>query len=219
LLRTFFGGAQQMERPSTPRNLSGSARTPRYSSGWKHMLKHFRETDGLRVLDIGVTSPSNINYLTSLGHSIYIADLLVEAAKPEWLKPGADEDADPEFDVESFARENLKFADRRFDAILLWDAVDYLPEPLVAPVIDALYKALDPGGLVLAFFHTTSSGPETDYCRFNLTDHEEVLMQPGPDYPIKRVYNNRSIERLLFRYSSYKFLLARDNIREVIIYK
>ena len=182
------------------------------------MLKHFRELDGLRVLDIGVTSPSNINYLTSLGHSIYIADLLVEAAKPEWQIPGRDGEA-PTFDVEGFARENLNFAGRRFDAILLWDAVDFLPESLVGPVIESVFDVLDPGGLILAFFHTSAQGPESEYCRFNLTDHEEVEMQPGPEYPIRRIYNNRSIERLLFKFSSYKFLLARDKIREVIIYK
>jgi hypothetical protein len=44
-------------------------------------------------------------------------------------------------------------------------------------------------------------------------------MQPGPDYRIRRIYNNRSIERILSKFSSYKFLLARDNIREVIIYR
>jgi len=181
------------------------------------MLKHFRELDGLRVLDIGVTSPSNINYLTSLGHSIYIADLLVEASKPEWLIPGED-GAEPTFDAVGFARDNLHFAGRRFDAILLWDVVDYLPEALVVPVIERIHEVLDPGGLVLAFFHTSMVGPETNYCRFCLTDHEEVLMQPGPDYPIRRIYNNRSIERLLSKFSSYKFLLARDNIREVIIH-
>jgi SAM-dependent methyltransferase len=195
-----------------------SSRIPRYSSGWKHMLKHFREQDGLRVLDIGVTSPSNINYLTSLGHSIYIADLLVEAAKPEWLLP-SEAGSEPTLNIEGYARENLHFAGRRFDAILLWDVVDFLPEALVAPVIQHVHEVLDPGGLMLAFFHTRADGPEAEYCRFNLTDHEEVEMQPGPDYPIRRIYNNRGIERLLSSFSSYKFLLARDNLREVIVYR
>jgi 2-polyprenyl-3-methyl-5-hydroxy-6-metoxy-1,4-benzoquinol methylase len=220
VFRTFFGNASSstVERPNSAKNMHGQNRQRRYSSGWKHMLKHFHELDGLRVLDVGVTSPNNINYLTNMGHSIYLSDLLIEATKPEWIVPGEDGEA-PGIDVEGFRKENLQFADRRFDAILLWDTVDFLPEPLVAPVLDRLHEVLDPGGLILAFFHTSMQGPEADYYRFNLTDHEEVEMQPGPDYRIRRVYNNRHIERLLHKYSAYKFLLARDNIREVIIHK
>jgi hypothetical protein len=35
---------------------------------------------GLRVLDIGSTSPTNINFLTELGQSVYMADLVEEAS-------------------------------------------------------------------------------------------------------------------------------------------
>ena len=53
-------------------------------------MKHLQTQDSLRILDIGPTSSTNINYITSLGHSIYMASVVDEASKPEWLTPGED---------------------------------------------------------------------------------------------------------------------------------
>ena len=63
-------------------------RSQRHSRGWKDILDHLKASDGLRVLDFGATSPANINYLTALGHSVYMANIVQDAAKPEWLRPG-----------------------------------------------------------------------------------------------------------------------------------
>ena len=57
-------------------------------NGKKQLQKHLKSRESLRVLDIGPTSSTNINYVTSLGHSIYMANLVEEAAKPEWSTPG-----------------------------------------------------------------------------------------------------------------------------------
>ena len=55
---------------------AGGSRVPRHSSGWKELLKHLSTRESLHVLDIGPTSSTNINYITSLGHSIYMANLV-----------------------------------------------------------------------------------------------------------------------------------------------
>ena len=55
----------------------------------------------LRVIDVGYTSPSNINYLTSLGQSVYMANLVHDAYDGEWKK-GVDEDGNEIWDVEGF---------------------------------------------------------------------------------------------------------------------
>src|SRR5271165_5511487 len=111
--------------------VSGSA-TPntgpkllRHSGGWGALRKRLTGEEGLRVLDIGSTSPANINYLTSLGHSVYMADLVEDAFTGEWLK-GTDEDGKQVWDVEGFTRQNLQFSGRSFDMVLLWTALDYL---------------------------------------------------------------------------------------------
>ena len=59
-------------------------RVQRYSSAWCSLRKRVQSEPGLRVIDIGYTSPTNINYLNSLGHSVFMADLDHKACKRNW---------------------------------------------------------------------------------------------------------------------------------------
>ena len=93
-------------------------RVPRHSGGWGTLRKRLAGEEGLRVLDIGSTSPTNINYLTSLGHSVYMADLVEDAFTGDWLR-GTDEDGKQVWDVEGFTKQNLHFSGRTFDMVLL----------------------------------------------------------------------------------------------------
>ena len=101
--------------------------------------------------------------------------------------------------------------------MLLWTALDYLPEALVEPVVLRLYEATNPGGQVLAFFHTRTRGEETARCRFHITDSDDVEMQMAQQFPIQRAFTNRSIERLFAAWSGYRQFLAKDSVSEVII--
>jgi hypothetical protein len=101
-----------------------TGRPPRHSRGWAEVRGYLQQADSLRVLDFGSTSPSNINYLTKLGHSVYMANVVQDATKPEWLKPAQlfdEKGVEPEFDVDRFVAANLDFSGRDFDIILLWD--------------------------------------------------------------------------------------------------
>ncbi len=215
-MRKLFGGS---DSPGTTRGTSkGSSadRVPRHSSGWKELLKHLREEDSLRILDIGPTSSTNINFITSIGHSIYMANLVEEAAKPEWMTP-AQTDEPARFDVDRFLATNLNFSGRIFDIVILWDTADYLPEALLPAVLERIRGVMQEGGLMLAFFHTKSEGADTAFSRYHLTDTDAVEMQRAGNFPIVRTYNNRQIENMLSAFSSYKFFLAKDNLREVIV--
>jgi hypothetical protein len=210
-MRNLFGGGD-----STSSSRGGDVgRVPRHSSGWNELMKHLRVQDSLRILDIGPTSSTNINYITSLGHSIYMANVVEEASKPEWLVPGED-GAEPGFDVDRFLENNLNFSGRMFDVVILWDTADYLPETLVVPIFSRIHQVLQPGGQMLAFFHATS-GPDTFFCRYHLSDTDIVEMQRAGNYPLLHIYSNRKIENLLSEFSNYKFFLAKDSLREVII--
>jgi len=169
----------------------------------------------LRILDIGPTSSNNINYITSLGHSIYMANLAEEAARPEWLVQG-DPGELPSYDVDGFIATNLNFSGRIFDVIILWDAADYLPQPLLVPVISRLYEVMQPGGQILAFFHSKNTGPEIAFRRYHLTDKDVVEMQLAGNQPLLHSFNNRQIEKLLEKFSNRRFFLAKDSLREVI---
>lgn len=211
----WFEKKQDSGVPAPTAGLSGP-RVPRHSGGWSAIRKRLEAEPGLRIIDTGYTSPSNINYLTSLGHSVFLADLDTDAWNGEW-QTGKDADGNPIWNVEGFLDQALKFSDRTFDVVLLWTALDYLPEALVAPVVAHLYSAMNPGAQVLAFFHTRSQGEETMRFRFHLTPRDEVEMQLAQQFPIQRAFTNRSIERTFAGWSGHRQFLAKDSLSEVIM--
>lgn len=189
---------------------------PRHSGAWSALRKRLQSEPGLRVIDTGYTSPTNINYLTGLGQSIFLTDLVYDAWTGDWKK-GEDEDGNPIWDVEGFLARSLDFAGRTFDVVLLWTALDYLPEPLVAPVVAHLATAMNPGGQVMAFFHTKTQGDEATRFRYHVTDTDDVDVQLTQQFPIQRAFTNRSIERLFAGWSGHRQFLAKDSVSEVIM--
>ena len=215
-IRDMLGRKEAEERPGRRTSLVGP-RMPRHSSGWSVMLKHLKSEEGLRVLDIGPTSPSSINFLTSLGHSVYMADIVTESHRSDWDKPGNDGESEAEFDVQGFLDQNLDFHGRVFDVVLLWTTLDFLPEVVLAPLIARLYESLKPRGRVLAFFHTKRDDGGSVFYRYHLTDAEMVEMQESEKVPLQQVATNRKIEKLFSSYAGCKFFLAKDNLYEVIV--
>ena len=197
----------------------------RQSRGWAEVLKYMRSepTQSLRVLDFGSTSPKNINLLTSLGHSVYMANIVGEALKPEWVKAPAAEaksgskpGSAPEYDVECFSAANLDFSGRDFDIILLWDTADYLPPPLVPALFARLRAVTRPEARLLGYFHTKAEGPDTGFARYHLTETEQLRVLGNEPLPIRQVSQNRQIERYLEGFNAVRFFQGSDNIREVI---
>ena len=180
------------------------------------MRQRLQNETGLRIVDIGFTSPSNINYLTGLGHSVFLAYVVNDACTGNW-QTGVGPDGDPLWNVEGFLEQALKFSGRTFDVVLLWTALDYLPEPFVEPVVARLFEATNPGGQVLAFCHTRTKGEETVFCRFHLTKGDDVEVQLAQPFPIQRAFTNRSIEKLFAGWSGHKQFLAKDSVSEVIM--
>jgi hypothetical protein len=204
---------------------AGSAATherySRHSSGWGRILERMRKEESLRILDIGPTSSGNINFITSLGHSIYLANLVEDAAKREWMLP--DEEGGPaKFDVERFLAAHLDFSGRGFDIVLFWDTADYLAGELLVPVLGRLHSVMAPGGQMLAMFHPAPgvSGPSTtkaDFNRYHLTNESSVEVQRSGDYPVLHNYTNRQVEKLFEAFKGYHFFLSKDNMREIVV--
>jgi 2-polyprenyl-3-methyl-5-hydroxy-6-metoxy-1,4-benzoquinol methylase len=216
VMRNIFGRPQHGAQASgTPTVLTGP-RVPRHSSAWKDLLKYLKAEPGLRILDIGPTSPTNINFLTTLGHGVYMADVVNEALHGNWIS-APDENGVTHFDVEGFLDSNLDFAGREFDVILLWTTLDYVPQDLVGPLIKRLRSSMRPGGRVLTFFHTRNTGADTSFCRYHVTDSDTIETQETTGYAVQHVYTNRTIEKLFENYANTKFYLAKDNLYEVII--
>jgi SAM-dependent methyltransferase len=228
-----------------------SERPPRHSRGWIEVRTYLEKTPSLRVLDFGTTSPANINYLTSRGHSVYMANIVQDATRPEWLKPAQpldskdtqpldskdtktvdskdakllnskgtkpsdSKDTQPEFDIDGFIAANLDFSGRDFDVVLLWDTANYLPPEMVPPLFARLRKVLRPDGMLLAFFHSRLEGPETIFSRFQLADTDTLLAFDSGTFPVRKIYQTRQVEKFFEGFSSTRFFLGKDNVREVI---
>jgi hypothetical protein len=215
VLRRLFDKKQESGSAASSAGLTGP-RYPRHSGAWAELRKRLQAEPGLRLIDVGFTSPSNINYLTSLGHSIFLADLVHDACTEDWKK-GEDEDGNPILDAEGFLNHTLNFSGRLYDIVLLWTTLDYLPQAFVTPVVQHLYASMNPGGQVLAFFHTKTQGDETTLCRYHVTARDEVEMQLTQQFPIQRAFTNRSIERLFSGWGGHRQFLAKDSVSEVIM--
>ena len=207
---------KKQDAAATPASGVTGPRVPRHSGGWAALRKRLQAAPGLRVVDVGVTSPSNINYLTNLGHSIFLADLVYDACTGNWTT-GEDSDGRPIWNVNGYLESALNFGGRTFDVVLLWTALDYLPEAFVQPVVTRLYEAMNPGGQVFSLFHTRTKGEETAYCRFHVTPADEVEVQQAQPFPIQRAFTNRSIEKLFAGWSGHRQFLAKDSVSEVIM--
>jgi hypothetical protein len=214
---TSFFGSKDKVGGTTAEN----GRFSRHSGGWGQLLQRMRVEESLRVLDIGPTSSTNINFITALGHSIYLANLVEDAAKREWTVPPEDDESE-RVDVERFLATHLNFSGRGFDVVLFWDTADFLPEELLAPVLERIHAVMLPGAQMLALFHppTAASAPrgvKTAFYRYHLTDQNVVDLQRAGEYPLLTNYTNRQIERLLGSFKGFHFFLGKDNVREVMV--
>jgi hypothetical protein len=215
-MSNFFGGKDKVGGA-----VADNERVLRYSSGWGQLLQRLHGDESLRVLDIGPTSSTNINFITSLGHSIYLANLVEAAVKHDWTLPQENVEA-VRLDVERFLAAHLNFSGRGFDMVLFWDTADYLPQELLSPVIERIHAVMVPDAQMLAMFHPAAGGSasgaaKADFHRYHLTDRTMVDVQRAGEYPQLANYTNRQIERLLASFKGFHFYLAKDNMREVVV--
>ncbi|HKD92458.1 MAG TPA: class I SAM-dependent methyltransferase [Terriglobales bacterium] len=200
-------------------------RITRRSSGFTEFARRIVGQEPLNILDLGPTSPANIEYLTNLGHKVYNEDVLHAGTDPALVTPG--EGDKPTIDVARFLSSSLQYEPEKFDAVLCWDVADYMPEVLVKPMVDRIHRATKPGGSVLAFFHTKDAGPDAPYYRYHIGGPETLSLQAMwkqgpvktrvPLFRLQRIFQNRHVENLFRDYGSLKFFLARDNVREIIV--
>lgn len=190
----------------------------RRSTGFNEFIKAISREQGLKILDLGSTSAANITFMTGMGHGFYQGDLLRLAHDRSLVIPNGDKESkETTIDVDRFLRENLNFPRENFDAVMFWDLADFLPEPLVKPIIERIHYVMKPTGTLLAFFHTKDTGPDAPFYRYNIAAKDTLEMQPIRGFRLQRVYQNRQVENLFRDYSSIKFFLGRDNIREMLV--
>ena len=209
-------------------------RLTRRSSSLAELSRFLKSDQPLCILDIGYTSAANIRYLTERGHKVYSEDLLEASTDPSLVT--RDERNQVILDSKRFLSDNLVYQAACFDVVLCWNLADYMDESLVKPVVARLWSMIKPGGMLLAFFHTREAGPDAPCYRYHMVNEDTLEMQhiearrdarKGPGrggqahsaggYRLQRVFNNRHIENLFRDFTSIKFFLTRDNVREVLV--
>ena len=119
--------------------------------------------------------------------------------------------------MESFLRQNLDFPEARFDGVLLWDVLEFLPPPLLKATVDRLFKIAKPGSYLLAFFHAEEKATSVPLYSYRISGSNSISLVPREMRRPSQLFNNRSVEKLFHQFQSVKFFLTRDHLREVIV--
>jgi len=209
----------------------GTPRAPeqqssKYSNGLKEFLWNL---DGLgrgTLLDLGPAWQTTLTFFIERGFRVSSDDLLrtwkafldeEEVRLRNAVASDEGEDLTPVGRATRFMKQNLQYPASSFDAVLLWDILDYL-EPIVAKQTAAcVMELLRPGGVVFAMFH--SKKPD-HFQRYRIADSSTLqLISSPPLCPAQRVYQNREIQDLFGHFRTMKSFVGRDQLRETLFIK
>ena len=218
--------------PGVPPSAGGTARGPestestRVSNGLKEFLWNL---DGLgrgTLLDLGPAWQTTLSFFIERGFRVSSEDILrgwKSFLTEEEMRLRNDANASETLDMTAsgratrFLAENLQYPRTSFDAVLLWDLLDYLEPALVKQMIANLTELLRPGGVILAMFH--SKKPE-GFQRYRVADSNTLqVISTAIICPPQKVYQNREIQDLFGRYRTMKSFVGRDQLRETLFIK
>jgi SAM-dependent methyltransferase len=199
----------------------------RVSNGLKELLWNLDGIGRGTLLDLGPAWQTTLSFFIERGFRVSSEDLLRawkeflagEEKILQGVAGGTLESVDmtAEGRAVRFLESNLQYRAGSFDAILLWDLLDYLEPVLARRVVSSLTDLLRPGGAVFAMFH--SRKPE-HFQRYRIADSMTLQMLPAKeDFPAQRTYQNREIQDLFRGYRTTKSFVSRDQLREVLFIK
>jgi len=218
--------------PGVPVSSVGSTRAPespestRVSNGLKEFLWNL---DGLgrgTLLDLGPAWQTTLSFFIERGFRVSSEDFLrgwkaFLSEEEKRLREDADAcetlDMTPNGRATRFLAENLKYPRASFDAVLLWDLLDYLEPMLGKQMVANLTELLRPGGVILALFH--SKKPE-GFQRYRVADSNTLqVISSAVICPAQKIYQNREIQDLFSRFRTMKSFVGRDQLRETLFIK
>jgi hypothetical protein len=218
--------------PGVPPSAGSAGRGPestestRVSNGLKEFLWNL---DGLgrgTLLDLGPAWQTTLSFFIERGFRVSSEDILrgwKSFLTEEEKRLRNDANASETLDMTAsgratrFLAENLQYPRTSFDAVLLWDLLDYLEPALVKQMVANLTELLRPGGVILAMFH--SKKPE-GFQRYRVADSNTLqVISTAIICPAQKVYQNREIQDLFGRYRTMKSFVGRDQLRESLFIK
>jgi len=200
--------------------------TTRISNGLKEFLWNLEGLGRGTLLDLGPAWQTTLNFFIERGFRVTSDDILrdwadfqaSEAAKnKEPLNAENYEERTPEALAQKFLDENLQYGPDSFDALLLWDSLDYLEPTLVRMMVSHLAEMLRPGGVVLAMFH---SKRPADFHRYRVMDTNTLqVLSSKQILAAQKPLQNREIQELFGRFRTMKSFVGRDQLRENLFIK
>jgi len=198
----------------------------RLSNGLKEFLWQLDGIGHGHLLDLGPARQTTITFFIERGFKVYTDDFLTtlkiyldaeEKRKQESAPDANSFEMTPAARAQKFLATTLQYPPATFDAVLMWDILDYLDNDLMTQLAARITSLVRDGGVVFAIFHARK--PET-FHRYRVLDAEnlELIPTPCPFVP-QRVFQNREISNLFSRYRSSKTFVGRDQIREGLFVK
>ena len=209
----------------------GSSRAPeqaaaRVSNGLKEFLWNL---DGLgrgTLLDLGAAWQTTLNFFIERNFRVSTEDILRgwkmfldedEAGLREDPTLREKLDVTPEGRASRFLKSNMQYKPASFDAILLWDALDYLDPAMTRQTVACVTELLRPAGIVLAMFHSKKA---EGFQRYRVADSNTLQVVPARSLtPFYKVYQNREIQDLFSQFRTTKSFVGRDQLRENLFIK
>src|ERR1700693_1096153 len=198
----------------------------RQSNGLKEFLWQLDGIGHGHLLDLGPARQTTITFFIERGFKVYTEDLLAtwqyfleeESQRVKQLPSGADRsEMTPEGRAKRFLDTTMLYPNDTFDAVLMWDILDYLDGDLMAKLAARITSLVRDGGVVFAMFHTRKP---ILFHRYRVLDAQSLELIPAscPFQP-QRVFQNREISNLFGRYRSSKMFVGRDQLREGLFVK
>jgi hypothetical protein len=189
-----------------------NAETTRQSRALEQFLVTLRDQPPSAILDLGGANQANISYLTSLGHRLTSENVL-SSLDTVWGDPNLSESRK----IEDFLEQTLNYQDCSFGGVLVWDTLQFLPQPLLEAVVHRLSGLLVSGAQVLAYTPADERSRIIPSYAYRIVDWRTIQIQPRELRPRETYFNNRSVERLFQDFSAVKFFLTRDHLREIVV--
>lgn len=198
----------------------------RQSNGLKEFLWQLDGIGHGHLLDLGPARQTTITFFIDRGFKVYTEDLLAtwqyfieeDDQRAKKLQPGEDRsELTPARRAERFLDTTMLYPDDTFDAVLLWDILDYLDSDLMTKLAARVTSLVRDGGVVFAMFH---SKKPIVFHRYRVLDAQNLELIPAscPFQP-QRVFQNREISNLFSRYRTNKMFVGRDQLREGLFVK
>ena len=225
--------ARNLRVPPVPLHVPGGAparaggeNSGRFSNGLKEFLWQIGDIGKGSLLDLGAVSQATVTYFIEHNFKVYTEDLLaawgafleLDFAHAHSLPPEADRpDTSPAAQANRFLASNLRYPADSFDAILLWDILDYMDREAAQQFLPRITSLTRDGGAVLAIFHTR---PPEQFQRYRVLDAHNLELVSAPTLVRPRhVYQNREIQELFEKFRTQKTFVSRDQLREGVFVK